>query len=168
MNNLDIGLGLVLLFGAYRGYRNGFLMGLVSLLAIILGILGGFKLMGEGMLFLQREFNADTSVLPYVSFLLIFILIVFGVQVLGRLIKSTIDQTFLGKLDETMGAILGVIKWMFLISVILWIAHSLEVKPSEELTSGSVLYPFIVQFASLVAGWMSGFLPFFKEIFEQF
>lgn len=168
MNKLDIVIVLMLVYAAYRGYKNGFLMGLISLLAMILGIFGGFKLMGEGMLFLQKEFNADKTVLPYLSFLLIFIIIVVGVNIIGKLIKSSIDKTFLGTLDEAMGAILGVVKWLFMISVILWIFDSLEVSPGSDWEEGSILYPYVSLVATELAGWASGFLPFFKETFKQF
>ena len=143
-------------------------MGLISLVAIVLGIFGGFKLMGEGMLFLQREFNADKSVLPYLSFLLIFILIVVLVNILGRIIKASINQTFLGTMDEAMGAIIGVCKWLFMLSVILWIFDSLEYSLNEDWTEGSLLYPYTVIFATELAGWVSEVLPFFKETFKQF
>lgn len=143
-------------------------MGLISLVAIILGIFGGFKLMGEGMLFLQREFNADKSVLPYLSFLLIFILIVIVVNILGKMVKATIDRTFLGTMDQAMGAILGIFKWLFMLSVILWIFDSLEYNLSEDWTEGSMLYPYAVLFATELAGWVSQVLPFFKETFKQF
>lgn len=143
-------------------------MGLISLVAIVLGIFGGFKLMGEGMLFLQREFNADKSVLPYLSFLLIFILIVVIVNILGKIIKASISRTFLGTMDEAMGAILGVCKWLFMLSVVLWILDSLEYNLSEEWTEGSLLYPYTVIFATELAGWVSEVLPFFKETFKQF
>ncbi len=168
MNKLDIFIAVILLYGAYRGYKNGFLIGLISLIAIILGILGGFKLMGEGMLFLQREFNADKSVLPYLSFFLIFILIVTGVNILGKIIKSTIDRTVLGSIDEAFGAILGVVKLLFLLSVFLWIADSLEWELTNEWTEGSYLYPYTVLFAQQLTIWISDFLPFFKETFKQF
>lgn len=168
MNKLDIFIVILLLYGAYRGYKNGFLMGLISLLAIVLGIFGGFKLMGEGMLFLQKEFNADTSVLPYLSFLLIFILIVVAVNIVGKLMKASIDKSFLGTIDTTMGAILGVFKWLFMMSVILWIMASLEVSPGEDWVADSLLYPYASLFATELAGWMSGFVPFFKETFKQF
>ena len=168
MNKLDIFIAVVFLFGAYRGYKNGFLMGLISLVAIVLGIFGGFKLMGEGMMLLQREFNADASVLPYISFLLIFILIVVGVKMIGKLLKASIDKTFLGTMDETMGAILGVFKWMFMMSVVLWILDSLELSPGTDWTENSILYPYATLFATELAGWVSGFLPFFKETFKQF
>ncbi|MEQ8424014.1 MAG: CvpA family protein [Cyclobacteriaceae bacterium] len=168
MNKLDIFIIVLLLFGAYRGYRSGFLMGLVSLVAIVLGVFGGFKLMGEGMLLLQREFNADSTVLPYLSFLLIFVIIVVGVNILGRMIRATISKTFLGTIDEAMGAILGVFKWLFMMSVILWILDSLEFSLSPQWTEGSFLFNYTSMFAAELAGWMSGFLPFFKETFKQF
>ena len=143
-------------------------MGLVSLIAIILGIFGGFKLMGEGMIFLQREFNADKSVLPYLSFLLIFVLIVVIVNILGKMVKASINKTILGTMDEAMGAILGVCKWLFMMSVILWILDSLQMTPSEEWTEGSILYPYTAMFATKLAEWVGLVLPFFKETFKQF
>ena len=168
MSKLDLFIGLLLLYGTYRGYKNGFLMGLISLVAIVLGILGGFKLMGEGMLYLQREFNADTSVLPYLSFIIIFIIIVIGVNILGKVVKSAIDKTLLGVIDEALGAILGLIKWMFLLSVIFWITDSLDWSPEPGWTEGSVLYPITELFAQQVSTWISDFLPFFKETFREY
>lgn len=168
MNKLDIVIAIILLIGIYKGYRNGFLMGLISLLAIVLGIFGGFKLMGEGMLFLQKEFNADTSVLPYLSFLLIFIIIVVLVNLFGKLIKTSIDKTMFGVVDEILGAALGGIKWLFLLSVLFWIVDSMDFEPWPEWTEGSILYPFTITFATELSGYVSDILPFFKETFKQF
>ena len=68
MSKADIFLLVLIALGAYSGYKEGFLMELFSLLAIVLGVFGGFKLMGEGMILLQDQFNADKTVLPYISF----------------------------------------------------------------------------------------------------
>ena len=168
MSKADIAIVLLLLVGAFQGYQSGFLMGLLTLVAIVLGIFGGFKLMGEGMLLLQREFNADKDVLPYLSFLLIFLLIVIGVSLLGRLVKTTLDKTFLGKVDQLFGALLGAFKWLFLMSVLLWIMDSLNYSLKEEWIEGSRVYPYTVDVAAQLAGWVSGFLPFFEEIFKQY
>jgi membrane protein required for colicin V production len=153
------------LFGGYRGYKDGFLMGLISLLAVVLGVFLGFKLMGEGMEVLHDQFNADESTLPYISFFVIFILVVVLVTWLGKMIRNSIDKTFLGRVDESMGLVLGVFKTMFMLSVVLWIADSLKYSPRAEWTDGAWLYPFIAKLAPDLAGWMANFLPFFKEIF---
>ena len=72
MSTLDIILIAVILIGAFAGYRKGFLMELVTLFGLILGILGGFKLMGHAMLLLEDRFNIDEKVLPYMAFAVVF------------------------------------------------------------------------------------------------
>ena len=168
MSKIDIFLLIVILIGAVQGYRDGFLMGLISLLGIVLGVFLGFKLMGVGMEFLEKEFNADQTTLPYISFFLIFIIVVVLVTLLGRAIRNSIDKTFLGRVDQSMGVVLGAFKAMFMASVILWITDSLKYSPKAEWTEGSWLYPFTAKLAPDLAGWMAQFLPFFREIFPQF
>jgi membrane protein required for colicin V production len=164
----DIFLLVLLALGTYSGYKEGFLMELFSLVAIVLGIFGGFKLMGEGMLLLQDHFNADTKVLPYISFIVIFLVIVIAVSLVGKVIKHSIDKSFLGKMDQLMGMVLGGFKTLFLISVAIWIVDSLEINIKSEWTNDSWLYPFTAQLAPSLAGWIGDFVPVFKEIFRQF
>ncbi|MBY0432940.1 MAG: CvpA family protein [Cyclobacteriaceae bacterium] len=61
MSKADLLLLVIIAIGAVNGYKEGFLMELLSLVAIVLGVLGGFKLMGQGMLFLQERFHADKA-----------------------------------------------------------------------------------------------------------
>lgn len=168
MSKADLFILVFILIGAYSGYREGFLMELFSLLAILLGVLGGFKLMGEGMLFLQDRFNADKEVLPYISFIVIFLVIVVAVNLLGKLIKHSMDKSFLGKVDQWMGLTLGIFKTLFLLSVVLWIADSLKFTPPAAWVEESWLYPFTAHLAPGVAEWTGDLIPFFKETFRQF
>lgn len=168
MSKIDIALLVLIALGAFSGYRNGFLMSLFSLLAIVLGVLGAFKLMGLGMVYLQDHFNADKTVLPYISFCLIFLIIVIGVGLIGRAIKATIDKTFLGKMDQVMGLLLGSVKTMFMLSVLLWILDSLKWSPDAAWTEGSWLYPFTAKLAPELASWLGSFVPVFREIFRQY
>lgn len=168
MSKADIVLLIMIAFGAISGYRSGFLMSLISLLAIVLGVLGGFKLMGLGMIYLQEHFNADKTVLPYISFCAIFIIIVVAVGLIGKVIKATIDKTFLGQLDQAMGLVLGILKTMFMLSIVLWILDSLKWSPRPEWTDGSWLYPFTAKLAPELTAWLGSFIPIFREIFRQF
>lgn len=167
MSKADIFLLIFFLIGAYTGYKNGFLMSLFSILAIVLGVLGGFKLMGWAMIYLQDEFHADKAVLPYIAFVVVFILIVLVVTLIGRMFRDSIDKTFLGSMDKAMGACLGLFKTAFMISVIIWITDSLKFTPPEEWISESWLYPFTASIAPKVSSWVGSFIPFFKEIFQS-
>ncbi len=168
MSKIDIALIVVVLIGGYKGYRDGFLMGLFTFVALVLGVFGAFKLMGAGMVFLQEHFNADRSVLPYLSFAAIFIIIMVLVTWLGKLLRQSIDKTFLGRLDEIMGCFLGAFKTLFVASILFWLADSLKISPPEEWTEGAWLYPFTAHLAPELAGWLAQFLPFLKEIFPVF
>ena len=140
-------------------------MSLFSLLAIILGILGGFRLMGWEMILLANEFNIDKVVLPYIAFSVVFVAIVIAVRLLGNVIKLSIDKSFLGSADQIAGAFLGVFKTAFLLSVFLWIIDSLRIDLPERWVSDSWLYPKVSAFAPVITSWISDIFPVFRDVF---
>jgi membrane protein required for colicin V production len=167
LSRIDIVLAIILAVGAYLGYRRGFLMELFFLLSIVTGIFLGFKLMRIGMEVLHREFNADKTFLPYVSFAIIFLLVMAVVIFVGRRIKNSLDDTFLGKVDSLAGALLGLVKYAFCLSIIIWLSEALKIKFPENWNTGSQLYPHTAKFAHQLSGFLGSFIPFFKEIFHQ-
>jgi len=167
LSKIDIFLVVLILIGAFSGYKQGFLLELFSVVAIVLGIFGGFKLMGEAMQLLQKNFNADTSTLPYIAFGIVFLIIVVAVTLIGRILKASIDKTFLGKMDAIMGSFLGAFKIVFLASVILWILSSFHYQFPDNWVVGSNVYPFIANIAPGLARWSAQFLPVFSEIFNE-
>ncbi|MDH4089448.1 MAG: CvpA family protein [Cyclobacteriaceae bacterium] len=165
MSGIDIALSLLLVLGAYHGYKAGFLLELFSLVAVIIGILGGFKLMGLVMVLLANKFEVDEKVLPYVAFGVVFLLIVVAVNLLGKLVKASIDKSFLGGFDSAFGALVGFLKTTFMLSIVLWIVDSLKFKLLSQWTEGSWLYPSVAGFAPKLTEWISGLLPIFKDVF---
>ncbi len=168
MSKIDILITILLILGGFLGYKRGFLMELFFLCAVVLGVFIGFRLMGAGVEYLHKEFKADTTILPYLSFLIIFILVVILVIFFGRRIKSLVDTTFLGKVDALAGAILGAVKYMFCASVMIWLVSSFHYSFPTQWTKDSWLYPATADFAPRVAAYVGDFVPFFKEIFKQF
>ena len=128
MSIVDIVLGVIILMGVYSGYKDGFIVSLFSLVSILLGILFGFKLMGNFMIFLAGRYHIDEKVLPFIAFGVVFLIIVIAVNLVGRIIKAAIGKSFLGKLDQVAGALLGLLKVTFMLSIILWIARGFGLK----------------------------------------
>jgi len=164
----DVVIIVIVLFGAYKGYKDGFLMGIATLAALVIGIFIAFKFISEGMELLQERFNADKAFLPYLSFFVIFVAIVILVNLLGRFLRQSIDKTFLGRIDEAFGAVLGAFKMLFMLSVFLWIIDSFKFDLPRQWTEGSFMYPFTAHLAPAIAGWLAQFMPFFDEIFPVF
>jgi len=168
LSKVDIAIAIILAIGAFLGYKRGFLMELFFLVAIVLGVFAGFKLMSWGVEYLSQKFNADTAVLPYISFLLIFLIVVGLVVFIGGRIKNSMDKTFLGRMDAVAGAFLGLVKYAFSLSILLWLVDSFKIRLPDSWVADSKLYPLVAQVAPTLASFFGDFLPFFKETFKQF
>jgi membrane protein required for colicin V production len=155
----------MILVGAYHGYKAGFLLELFSLVAIVLGVLAGFKFMGWAMVMLGEKVHINKDVLPYVAFAMVFIAVVIVVNLLGKLVKASVDKTLLGPLDDVGGAFIGLVRTTFVISIALWIVDSLNLSFFSEWTEDSLLYPIVAGVAPKFTHWISGFFPFFKDVF---
>jgi membrane protein required for colicin V production len=165
LSAIDIALIIIILIGAFSGYREGFLMELFSLGAILLGVLGGFKLMGAAIVFLDDQFDINKTILPYVAFAVVFVGILIGVRLLGTILKVGIDKTFLGRIDQAAGAGLGLLKSAFLLSVSLWILDAFNFDLPQKWTNNSWLLPRLESFAPQVTLWIGDYVPFFKDVF---
>ena len=166
MNALDLILIVFFVIGMASGYRKGFLVSLFSLLAIFLGIIVSFKFMGAAMLTLNDHYNIDEKILPYVAFAVVFILVLIAVNLLGKLFKSSLDKTLLGSIDQLAGAVLGILKTAFMISVIFWILESMEVDFLDRWKEDSWAYTHVATVAPAVTAWVGGMIPEIGDLFQ--
>jgi membrane protein required for colicin V production len=167
LSKVDIVLIIILIVGAVAGYKKGFLSELFTLLGIILGVLAGFKLMGAAMLMLDEHYDINENVLPYVAFGVVFLIVVIGVSLLGKIFKSSLEKTLLGSVDKLAGGLLGVLKTAFMLSVLIWITSSLNINVPERFTEDAWLYPTVARFAPAVTVWIGEIFPVFSDLFGQ-
>ncbi|MGK7392025.1 MAG: CvpA family protein [Candidatus Cyclobacteriaceae bacterium M2_1C_046] len=164
MNITDIIILVLLAIGAYRGFTKGFLLEIVGILALLLGIFGAIFLLQEGMVYMKDHFEIGNNILPYVTFLLLFILIIIGVNLLGRLVKKILDLTLLGTIDNFAGALVGAFKWALAISFILWASTSFGIYFFEEEKTDSQLFSYIADLAPWIVEKVKALAPGFDEV----
>lgn len=148
------------------GFRKGLLLEAVGILAFVLGIIGGFKLMEIGISYLQEHTEGMDRWLPFISFLIIFLAIILLVNMLGRLLKKLIDMTLLGSFDNFAGAIVGIIKWAIGLSIVLWLTVNFGVElpgQNEDL----VLYPYLTNLGPNIIESLSVIIPFAEEMLDS-
>ncbi|ELR71389.1 hypothetical protein C900_02730 [Fulvivirga imtechensis AK7] len=166
MSTIDIILIIPIIYGAYRGFKKGFLLEIIAIVAFILAVIGGFKLLHWGMDLLDQYFDISGQVLPYIAFVLIFIGIILLINLLGKGLKKIIDLTILGAADNIAGAVLSATKWAFGLSVILWLSATFDIGIPEEWKEGSILYPYLMPFAPAVVDFFSAIIPFAHDLFD--
>ena len=165
MSKADITLAIIILAGAYQGVKDGFILELISILSILVGILAGFKLMGWVMMDLEEKFHIDAKVLPYIAFATVFFVIVFSVNLMSRFISPKVNHEYLGKVDSAVGAVLGFFRSAFMLSIFLWIFHSMKLYLPEDWTKDSWVLPLVAEFAPDITNGVGTVIPIFRDIF---
>ena len=161
MTTLDMLLLLPLSVGLVQGYRRGLVLEAGSLLAFVLGVVGGLSLLSAAVPLGRQYVGEAFGLLPLLSFLLVMALIMWGVHLLGGLVKSAVHLTPLGVLDNLLGAAAGALKWLLGLSLLLHGLNLSGVRPiSPGVAAGSQVLP-LVQAATPLALQIAGYvLPF--------
>jgi membrane protein required for colicin V production len=161
MEVLDIIIVLVLLFGAYRGFKKGFVYTVALSLAFVLGTIGSFQLAGKFAAYLTKTFDYHSPWLPFFSCILVFVIIIVLVVLLAKVLEKFLKTASLGWLNKLAGMLLGIFKMAFFISVIFWLLQLVGQKIpvlSESRKSKSILYQPVAVIAPAVlpvikTGW---------------
>lgn len=153
----------MLAIGAYSGYRQGLFIGILSIVAFFVGILFAFRFMHWGAEILAEKVESLTFMLPFVSFVLIFLAITILIRILAFMVKKVLNLTILGTFDNFGGALLGLVKWSIMLSLLMWVAKSFEFMIPAEFLEGSLLYPLISPIAPAMVTLLDAYTPIIDQ-----
>jgi membrane protein required for colicin V production len=165
---LDLLLLLPLAVGTVKGYRRGLVLEAVSLLAFVLGVVGGLSLLSAAVPVVRSYLGELFGLLPLVAFLLVLVGIMWGVHLLGGLLKTAVHLTPLGMLDHLLGGAAGALKWLLGLSLLLHgttLAGVHLLAPS--LTAGSVVLPWVQKATPLALQLAAYALPFAHNLLAK-
>ncbi len=166
MNYVDIFLLVILVLGAIRGYSKGLIIELFSLIAFFFGLFGAIKFSGPiAAIFFE---GSDFYTIGLVGvFILLFILLSVVINLTAKLIKKGVDLVFLGWIDNALGAILGIVKWGFLVSMlILMLEGGGMLLPAKDL-SRSRIYPYIEKIGPNAFNALDAVFPFLENFIDS-
>ncbi len=149
MNYLDIILAIPLVWAIYRGFTKGLVIEIASLIALILGVYGGIHF----SYFISDKLNLSSPFSPLISFAITFLIIVIVIFLLAKLLEKSINLLALGFLNKLAGAFFGLLKMVFLLSILLLFINKIDLKISivpEKTRKESLLYPTLSAFAPYV------------------
>jgi membrane protein required for colicin V production len=143
MNWLDIVLAIPLLWFTYKGFKNGFIIELASLAALILGIFIALHFSFYAEDYLMDHFEIGDQYLYIVSFAVTFVIVAVVIFLLGKLIHKLVNIIALGFLNRLAGGIFGLLKCALVLSVILYFFNGFDQDSSilnNEVKQESYLY----------------------------
>ena len=156
MNWIDILILIPLCWYAFKGFKNGFIMEIVSLAALFLGLFVSYKFSDLIALWIT-----GTTLAKPISFSLCFVLTIVLVNLLGRILKRVLKPVLSEFLDKALGILFG-LKVVLVAGVLFYFIDTVDKKEifiKHEVKEASIAYKHLSPVMSHVLEW--------KETHEQ-
>lgn len=157
MNVLDIIVLSCFSYGLIRGLIKGFVVEIAGVIALFVGVLGAFKFASSFANFIDPHIDLDPKIIQGVSFLLLFVAIVYGISLLAKMLTKTLQLVALGFLNRLTGGLFGLIKWTVILCVLLLAFDQIEsvitILP-QSFTEESITYPFLADLSNFLFDWI--------------
>lgn len=153
MGLLDILLGLPLIWGLWKGYKNGLFMEIASIVALVAGIFGAIHFSYITGNYLSEHLDWDERNMSIAAFVITLILIIIIVNLAGKILTKVANFAMLGSLNKIAGGIFGVLKVAILLGAAFIFFDRMDNTFSlikEETKQESVLYQPIKDIGALI------------------
>jgi len=143
MSTLDIILVIFLFYFAYKGFTNGFIISIATLVGLVLGFYAASHFSEFTANWLQHDMGLKSSNIKLIAYIVTFVIVVVLIFLLGRFLTGVVKTVGLGIVNRLAGALLGIAKGA-LIASLLFLLFS-KIDPNQSLFTaqhkkGSVLY----------------------------
>ncbi|RYY60043.1 MAG: CvpA family protein [Chitinophagaceae bacterium] len=159
-------LVVLLILAAVKGYQRGFIVGIFSFIAIVVGLAAAMKLSAITASWLADSTSVSKDWLPFLSFALVFIVVVLLVRLGANLIQKTVELGMLGWVNRLAGILLYALLYITVYSVVLFYATELNLIKPETLDK-SATYVYLRPIGPWFINALGVILPFFRDMFHD-
>ena len=163
---IDIIFAVFLLLAVMRGYRQGLIIGLFSLLSIIIGLAAAMKLSTVVAGWLGDSVNVSKEWLPLISFILVFFVVLLLIRLGAKAIESAVEVVLLGWINKLAGILLYAVIGLLVFSVLLFYAEQMKLIQPATIRE-SVSYPLVQPWGPKVINGIGSVIPIFKGMFSE-
>lgn len=155
MNLLDVIATLIILYGAFKGYKKGFFISLMGFISLYISLIIGIKYHHILILLIQKTpINLEDNALIVVSIIVSFLFSFLIILQLSKLLKYILDLTLIGFLDDLGGAFLGSLICGFILSFLFNVIDWLNVEILSNQINNSILYPIIKEIQPILTKYI--------------
>jgi len=137
---VDIVFLLCLGWGAFKGFKNGFIRQSISLISLALATWGGFVFAEKLVSFMQQYFQMSDTASWIVSFIIVFLSIMLVAFVTGFIVTKLIEAVSLGMINRLAGALFGILANALILSLLIMLFNRINEKANfvEKETLGKI------------------------------
>lgn len=135
------------------GYRKGFIVEILTIIALVFAIIGSMKL--TQTVIGKIGINEDMVWwIPYLAYLAVFVIIFFVIMWIGKILEKIIKIAQLSFVNNILGALMGAFKITFFFSLFLWLTDQTVLMP-ENMAEHSITYKYVVQLAPKIINFVT-------------
>ena len=121
MNLIDSICLIILIYGSYKGFKNGIVNEVLSFFGILLGIYLSKTYYQVVDKYLVSVFDSTNQLVSLISVTLIFTLTIILSKILSKVITKALNIIALGLLNKLIGSVFGLLKYLLILCVITFI-----------------------------------------------
>jgi membrane protein required for colicin V production len=163
---IDVAFFIVMIVAVYKGFTKGFIVGIFSFIALVIGLAAALKLSVIVAYHLQTSSTDTGKWLPVISFALVFIVVVLLVNIGARILKKAVSMVMLGWIDKLAGILLYMCIYTIIFSVILFFAEKTFLIKAETVATSSV-HDYVAPWGPKVINNLGRIIPVFKDLFSR-
>jgi membrane protein required for colicin V production len=146
VNFIDILILIPIIYGAYKGFKNGLIIEVFTLLALVVGLYAGIHFSDAVSKWLKDTFGWTSQYLPVISFTVTFLAIGAMVYFAGKAIENVVKAINLTPLNKFFGLFFAALKMTYFVSIGIVLIESYDEKshffPAEKKESSLLYNPF--------------------------
>lgn len=119
MEIIDLFIAATLVFGFYKGVKNGLFVELASLVAFFIGIFIALKFSSITAGYVAKTVSWSPKTIQVLSFIITLGVVILLVHVLAKLLSGLASFAFLGWANTLAGGLFGALKTMILLGIVL-------------------------------------------------
>ncbi|HMF70977.1 MAG TPA: CvpA family protein [Flavitalea sp.] len=163
---IDLIFILLMIMAVVKGLQRGLIVAVFSMIGFVVGLIAAVKFSTVVAAWLDDSINVSARWLPFLSFVLGFIVVILLVRLLAKVVESTIELAMLGWVNRIGGAIMYAVMYMMIFSVILFFAVEMNLVDQDTLDN-STTYPFIKPIGPFVIDGIGTLIPWFRDMFAE-
>jgi membrane protein required for colicin V production len=164
---LDILTGTIFIIAILQGFRNGLIKAVISFFSLMIGLILAFQFAGWVANFLKEHTKIASHWLPFISFLLILVVVLIILKFISGILQQTAEWLLLGWLNKLLGIVLyGLIYFTMLSAVVYFLQVLGVIQPSE--LKNTYSYTYLQKWWPYCMGKAAIWIPSIKSIFTTF
>lgn len=163
---IDTLLLIILVSAIFKGYNKGLIVAIFSFIAIFIGLAAALKLSATVASWLEKNTGIGTNWLPFISFALTMVGVIFLVRFFALMIQKSIEFAMMGWINKLAGVTLYVVLYVSILSIILFYIIKMNLLTQQQVQA-SVTYEYFKNWGRVAIDIFSIILPVLKSVFSN-